>query len=189
MQKRKAMKREGYVYIMTNKNRTVLYVGITNNLIRRVREHKNHFIKGSFTDRYNCEYCIYYEKYSDIMAAIQRETAMKKLSRKNKERLINKLNPEWKELVKIPSAAVSTLRQAQRPQPPPRNDAQSMNQRECGGSLSDVNARIGCRRHCSMRATVIPSTHSVRRKLFKLSEIEKFIFLQLVWVWACAKIY
>ena len=95
----------GYVYMMTNKNKTVLYVGLTNNLVRRVEEHKSHFVKGSFTDRYNCEYCVYYEEFSNIVAAIQREKEIKRLSRKNKEKLINALNLEWKELVGISSAA------------------------------------------------------------------------------------
>ena len=98
----------GYVYMMTNKNKTVLYVGVTNNLVRRVEEHKSHFVKGSFTDRYNCECCVYFEEFSNIVAAIQREKGIKKLSRKNKERLINALNPEWKELVELSSAADAT---------------------------------------------------------------------------------
>ena len=103
----------GYVYMMTNKNKTVLYVGVTNNLVRRVEEHKTHFVKGSFTDRYNCEYCIYFEEFSNIIAAIQREKVIKKMSRQNKEKLINALNPEWKEMIVFFSAA-SAVRETEK---------------------------------------------------------------------------
>ena len=103
----------GYVYMMTNKNKTVLYVGVTNNLVRRVEEHKTHFVKGSFTDRYNCEYCIYFEEFSNIIAAIQREKVIKKMSRQNKEKLINALNPEWKEMIMFSSAA-GTVRETEK---------------------------------------------------------------------------
>ena len=58
------MAKFGYVYIMTNKNKTTLYIGVTNDLVRRVYEHKKHLIKDSFTDRYNLEYCIYYEEFA-----------------------------------------------------------------------------------------------------------------------------
>ncbi len=89
----------GYVYIMTNKNKTTLYIGVTNNLVRRVYEHKQHLIKDSFSDRYNLEYCIYYEEFPHFDLAIKREKELKKWSREKKEKLINKNNPEWKELV------------------------------------------------------------------------------------------
>ncbi|MDR0206891.1 MAG: GIY-YIG nuclease family protein, partial [Bacteroidales bacterium] len=55
------MTKGGYVYILTNKNKTTLYIGVTNELCRRIYQHKNHLIKNSFTARYNLEYCIYYE--------------------------------------------------------------------------------------------------------------------------------
>ncbi len=93
------MSNSGFVYIMTNKNRTTLYIGVTNNLCRRIYEHKNHLKKGSFTDRYNLEYCIYYEEFSYFKEAIQREKELKKWNRQKKENLINKKNPEWKVLV------------------------------------------------------------------------------------------
>ena len=93
------MNKEGFVYIMTNKNRTTLYIGVTNDLCRRIHEHKNHLLKNSFTDRYNLEYCIYYEEFHYIDLAIQREKELKKWNRKKKEDLINRINPEWKELV------------------------------------------------------------------------------------------
>ena len=93
------MNKLGYVYIMTNKNKTTLYIGITNNLPRRIYEHKNHLLKGSFTDRYNLEYCIYYEEFANFNLALRREKELKKWNRQKKEALINTKNPEWKELV------------------------------------------------------------------------------------------
>lgn len=93
------MTRIGFVYIMTNKNKTTLYIGVTNNLLRRVYEHKNHLMKNSFTDKYNLEYCIYYEEYEYFDLAILREKELKKWNRIKKEELINRVNPEWLELV------------------------------------------------------------------------------------------
>jgi putative endonuclease len=82
---------------MTNKHRTTLYTGVTNNLIRRVEEHKNHSQKG-FTDRYNLEYLVYYEISNDIEAVIAREKQIKGGSRIKKIDLIESMNPEWKDL-------------------------------------------------------------------------------------------
>ena len=99
-----------YIYIMTNRYRNVLYIGVTGNLEHRVWQHKTHQIKKSFSDKYNCEYCIYYEEFDYINNAIERETELKKWNRKKKEALINKLNPEWKELViynEVPRASRS----------------------------------------------------------------------------------
>jgi len=93
------MNKIGFVYIMTNKNKTTLYIGVTNDLCRRIYEHKNHLIKNSFTDKYNLEHCIYYEEFSYFDLAIQREKELKKWNRQKKEDLINKKNPEWKVLV------------------------------------------------------------------------------------------
>lgn len=92
------MNRLGYVYIMTNKNKTTLYIGVTNNLCRRIYEHKNHLIKNTFTAKYNLEYCIYFEEFQYFDIAIQREKELKKWNRQKKEALINKKNPEWKEI-------------------------------------------------------------------------------------------
>jgi putative endonuclease len=92
------MKRGGYVYIMTNKNKTTLYCGVTSELPKRVSEHKNHVRNKSFTDRYNLEFLVYYEGYHRIEEAISREKQIKAGSRKKKEELINSLNPEWKDL-------------------------------------------------------------------------------------------
>jgi len=93
------MKKSGFVYIMTNKHRTTLYIGVTNDLCRRVYEHKNHLVKGSFTDRYNLEDCIYYEEFPYFNLAIQREKELKKWNRQKKEDLIKRKNPDWKVLV------------------------------------------------------------------------------------------
>lgn len=88
-----------YIYIITNKHRNVLYIGVTGDLETRIYQHKKHLFKGSFTDKYNCEYCIYYEEYDHINDAIARETELKKWNRKKKETLINAMNPEWREIV------------------------------------------------------------------------------------------
>ncbi len=92
------MNRGGSIYIMTNKIRTTIYIGVTADLFARVQEHKQHFYKNSFTDKYNLEYCIYYENYNTIKEAIMREKEIKKWRREKKEILINTLNPKWEDL-------------------------------------------------------------------------------------------
>ena len=84
-----------FVYIVTNFNRTVVYIGVTNSLIRRITEHNEGLIDG-FTKKYNCKFLIYYEHYTDINMAISREKEVKKWNRKKKNELIEKFNPEWK---------------------------------------------------------------------------------------------
>ena len=86
-----------YVYILTNKSHSVLYIGVTNNLERRLYEHKNHLIPG-FTDRYNVERLVYYECTKDVRTAIEREKELKGWTRKRKEALIDSLNPQWEDL-------------------------------------------------------------------------------------------
>jgi putative endonuclease len=81
---------------MTNKSRT-LYTGVTNDLMRRVYEHKNKLVKG-FTPRYNIQYLVYYESTSNIYSAIAREKQIKGWLRKKKIALIDSMNPEWKDL-------------------------------------------------------------------------------------------
>jgi len=88
-----------YLYILTNKLNTVLYIGITNNLKRRVYEHKNKLIDG-FTKKYNLIKLIYVESYSEIEEAILREKRLKKWKRQWKDQLINKINPRWDDLSK-----------------------------------------------------------------------------------------
>ena len=86
-----------YVYILASKNNRVLYVGVTNNLIRRVHEHKSKYIDG-FTKRYNVVKLVYFEQTSDMHSAISREKQLKTFTRDKKETLINKFNPEWNDL-------------------------------------------------------------------------------------------
>ena len=92
------MSKTGIVYIMTNKSRTTIYIGVTSNLCQRIKEHKLHLNKNAFTARYNVEYCIYYEEYPSMELAIRREKELKKWRRDKKESLINLHNPEWKVL-------------------------------------------------------------------------------------------
>ncbi|MBQ8545466.1 MAG: GIY-YIG nuclease family protein [Clostridia bacterium] len=87
-----------YVYILTNKTKTVLYTGVTNNLKRRIYEHKNKLIDG-FTKRYNVDRLVYYETTSDAKSAIMREKQIKNLLRRKKEDLINTMNPNWDDLM------------------------------------------------------------------------------------------
>ena len=89
--------RKYYIYFMTNKYNTVLYVGVTNNLQQRVLQHKNRI--SNFTTRYNVTKVIYWEEFSDIRNAIAREKQIKSWSREKKERLINEINPEWRDLM------------------------------------------------------------------------------------------
>ena len=86
-----------YIYIMTNKNNSSLYIGVTNNLVRRVWEHKHKLIKG-FTCRYNLTKLVYYEILQGEREAIQREKNLKHYLREWKDNLINQFNPEWKDL-------------------------------------------------------------------------------------------
>ena len=86
-----------YVYIMANKTSTTLYVGVTNNLERRVYEHKNGLLEG-FTKKYRLHKLVYFEMVGSIKAAITREKQLKNWSRQKKEELINSINPTWKDL-------------------------------------------------------------------------------------------
>jgi putative endonuclease len=92
------MQKGGYVYILTNKTHTVLYTGVTNNLSRRLEEHRGKLDKNSFTYRYNVTILDYFEEYDNIEDAIEREKQIKTGSRRKKIVLINSLNPEWRDL-------------------------------------------------------------------------------------------
>ena len=87
----------GYIYIVSNKNRTTLYIGVTSDLSSRSWEHKNNQ-GSSFTKKYNCTDLIYYEIFESIETAIEREKTLKKWKRMWKEELIKKLNPEMNDL-------------------------------------------------------------------------------------------
>lgn len=82
---------------MTNQNNKVLYIGVTNNLQRRVYEHKNGLLEG-FTKKYNCKKLVWYKQTSNINSAIQEEKRMKKWKREFKENVINEMNPNWDDL-------------------------------------------------------------------------------------------
>ena len=86
-----------YVYIMFNSRNGTLYTGVTNNLIRRVWEHKSKLVEG-FTKKYNIDKLGYYEIYTDISDAIKREKQIKGGSRKAKLKLIETMNPNWEDL-------------------------------------------------------------------------------------------
>ena len=75
-----------------------MYTGVTNDLLRRVYEHKNHLDKNSFTSRYNIEKLIYHEITTDVKAAIQREKQIKGWNRNHKNKLVESKNPQWKDL-------------------------------------------------------------------------------------------
>ena len=86
-----------YVYIMTNKTNRVLYIGVTNDLKRRVYEHKEKVIDG-FTKKYNVNKLVYFESTTDVNVAIEREKQLKKWARIKKIYLIELENPNWKDL-------------------------------------------------------------------------------------------
>ena len=86
-----------FVYVMSNFLDTVLYIGVTNNLQRRVLEHRQKTTQG-FTSKYQCEKLVYYEQTTDICSAIEREKQLKKWSRKKKEILIDRLNSKRSDL-------------------------------------------------------------------------------------------
>ena len=90
--------RGGCVYITTNKLHSVLYVGVTSDLIGRVWDHKNKTYPNSFTAKYSCDKLVYYFFYPHIEEAIAAEKAIKGGNRKNKIQLVNSMNPEWKDL-------------------------------------------------------------------------------------------
>ena len=85
-----------YVYITANGKRT-LYVGVTNNLLRRVYEHKHKLVEG-FTKKYNLTYLAYYDETTDVMSAIEREKLIKGWNRSKKIELIESVNPRWQDL-------------------------------------------------------------------------------------------
>jgi|WetSurMetagenome_2_1015567.scaffolds.fasta_scaffold28637_1 putative endonuclease len=87
-----------FVYILASKKNGTLYIGVTNNLLRRIIEHKEKIIKG-FTEKYNVERLVYYETFNYVNDAIKREKVLKEWNRKWKIMLIEKTNREWKDLL------------------------------------------------------------------------------------------
>lgn len=94
------MHTSSYVYLLTNKSNNVLYTGVTNNLIRRIYEHKSKLIKG-FTQKYNIDRLVYYEVCESILVAIEREKKIKGWTRKKKDTLVNAFNPTWEDLYQL----------------------------------------------------------------------------------------
>ena len=91
------MEQDAYIYFMSNKSRSILYLGVTNNLIRRVAEHKAK-VNQSFSKYYNCDSLVYYEAGDSITAAIDREKQIKNWNRSWKDELIESFNPSWRDL-------------------------------------------------------------------------------------------
>lgn len=91
------MEKNFYVYILTSKRNGTLYVGVTSNLVKRIWEHKNKLVEG-FSKRYGIDKLVYYEQFRDVESAIKREKRLKNYNRRWKLELIEKLNPEWKDL-------------------------------------------------------------------------------------------
>ena len=87
-----------YVYILSNRTGTTIYVGVTRDLIRRVYEHKHHLDKGSFTDKYDVTRLVYYESTSDARVAIEREKQIKGWNRARKNKLVATMNTKWDDL-------------------------------------------------------------------------------------------
>jgi len=91
------MSQSYYVYLLTNWNDKVMYIGVTNNLERRLYEHKHKLVKG-FAAKYNVNKLVYFEETSDVNSAIEREKEIKKWRREKKNNLVMSINPEWKDL-------------------------------------------------------------------------------------------
>jgi putative endonuclease len=92
------MKRNYFVYILTTRNNTVLYTGVTSNLLQRIQQHEQGIV-GGFTKKYNVHKLVYAEEYSDIEEAIHREKCIKRWKRNWKIELIEKANPDWDNLL------------------------------------------------------------------------------------------
>jgi len=87
-----------YIYILTNKTNNVMYIGVTNNLNRRIVEHKEELVEG-FTKKYHVHKLVYYEIFHDPTVAIQREKQLKHWKRDKKNKLVETINPTWKDLL------------------------------------------------------------------------------------------
>ena len=92
------LKHGGFVYIITNKNNTVLYTGVTSELRARIDQHKSKYYPNSFAAKYNCDKIVWYQQLDYIEDAIAREKQIKAGNRMKKEELIHKMNSEWRDL-------------------------------------------------------------------------------------------
>ncbi len=93
------MPKSYYVYMLTNKSHSTLYIGVTNDVYRRTSEHSEQVVDG-FAERYKADILVYAEEYSSINDALAREKQLKKWRREKKENLINQMNPQWKDLLR-----------------------------------------------------------------------------------------
>ncbi len=93
--------RQYFVYILSSPDNAIVYIGVTNDLIRRVNEHKEK-LKMCFTSKFNCNKLVWFEVFRDIRVAIRREKQLKNWHRSWKNNLIEKENPEWKEITLVP---------------------------------------------------------------------------------------
>jgi len=93
------MSKKGYIYLMTNVARTVVYIGVTSDLNKRVWQHKNHYFPNSFTSKYAVTILVYFEEWPSLRDAIFREKEIKKWRREKKHWLIEQGNKNWKEIV------------------------------------------------------------------------------------------
>ena len=89
--------KKSHIYIITNKNNTVLYIGVTSNILKRMYQHKTKTYKG-FASKYNCDKLVHFEEFESITRAIEREKQLKKYLRIKKINLIELDNPDWKDL-------------------------------------------------------------------------------------------
>ena len=87
-----------YVYLLSNATNSTVYTGVTNNLVKRVYEHKNKLDPNSFTARYHVHKLVYYETTSDVYSAIEREKQIKSWGRSRKNQLVDSMNPRWEDL-------------------------------------------------------------------------------------------
>jgi len=94
------MTSRGYIYFMTNRTHSVLYIGVTNSLVRRMSEHAEGH-GSNFTSKYRCENLVYYEVFPDIEQAIAREKQLKHFKREWKNQLVDAFNPDWKNLALV----------------------------------------------------------------------------------------
>lgn len=87
-----------YVYILANVTNTTIYVGVTGDLLRRIYQHKNDMDSGSFTAKYQVHKLVYYECTTDVYSALSREKQLKSWNRKRKNKLVESMNPSWRDL-------------------------------------------------------------------------------------------